>query len=595
MSDNKEIEVLEDWEHVLMRPQVYVSSVNMSEQKVPIIRDGKIFMETRSISVGFYKLLNEILDNAVDEAKRMKGAMPSITVKIDSRTNQCEVTDTGGGFSRASAINKKSGKTNVETAMSQLKAGSNFKNESTESSIVGMNGMGAALVNILSDEFFVDTQNAEEHFRQEWQKFESKGPKVSKGVKRQTGTTVGFRPRKGVFRGCSWDRDMVLATMTFKRFLLKNDPMLRSMDFSVTFDDELLDLDQRFLPADSHVIKGRLGVLAFYQSFDGSGSVSFVNSAMCSGIHQKIVNEFVNQELDDPLGHHFYETFFVLNLAPRLVSFGDQNKTRLDSERKDIQGPIIDAFRQGMEAFFSTQTFDAIRKKVEDRKMGAEVSKLRKAKKNNAGKISTKYFPPSGQHENIYVCEGLSAAGGVNQIRNPKTEGVFALKGKIKNVRSVSDLSSNEEIVQLMSVLDLDLDPSKRSYSYKRIIIAADADQDGGHIASLITNFLCRWFPYVVDEGRLYRLQVPLVSVGSGKSIEYFYSMEEFRASKNRGQVRYLKGLGSLSVEDWEHVMSDKRLVQIKRDDHEESTKFLKMAFDSDSAPRKSWLKGEEF
>ena len=71
--------------------------------------------------------------------------------------------------------------------------------------------------------------------------------------------------------------------------------------------------------------------------------------------------------------------------------------------------------------------------------------------------------------------------------------------------------------------------------------------------------------------------------------------MNEFKASKNRGTVRYLKGLGSLSIQDWEHVMANKRLQQIKRDDQIESTKYLKMAFDSDSGPRKSWLKGEDF
>lgn len=590
--DNKEIEVLEDWEHVLLRPQVYVSSVNMSEQKVPIIKGGKIVSETRTISVGFYKLLNEILDNAIDEAKRMKGRMPSITVSVDPGTNRCEVVDTGDGFYKGTAKNKKSGLSNIETAMSQLRAGSNFRNEETESSIVGQNGLGGALVNILSDEFVVDTQNSEDHFRMSWDKFKSKGPAISKGLKRQTGTTVSFVPRRGVFRGCSWDREMFHTMMLFKRFLIKNDPLLKALDFRANFGADVLDLDLSFL-SDAHIVKGRLGVLAILPAFDESTSVSFVNSAMCTGIHQRIVNEFINAELDDPLGHHFYETFFVLNMPPRLVSFADQNKTRLDSKREDVQGTILDAFRGGLESMFSTPMFAAIRKKVEDRKMSTEVAKLRKAKKSNAGKVSTKYFPPTQRADNLWITEGESASGGILRARDVKTDGVFTLKGKIKNVRSVSDLSTNLEIIELMSVLDLDLDPAKRAFTFKRIIVASDADCDGGHIATLLTNLFFRWFPYIVNEGRLFRLQVPLLSTGDGKKREYYYGMQEYHGAKAPKSVRYLKGLGSLSIDDWEHVMQNKRLEQLSAGD--DASEYLKMAFDTDSGPRKLWLQGKPF
>ena len=159
---NKEIIALNDFEHVLLRPQMYVSSVEPSEEKIPIIRDGKIVSELRETSVGFYKLMNEVLDNAFDEAKRMKGTMKRIEIHFDSKTNTVKVVDTGGGFLNASAINSKTGISNVASAMSMLRAGSNFKNQNTSENLIGTNGVGASVVNMLSDKFTVKTVNGTE-------------------------------------------------------------------------------------------------------------------------------------------------------------------------------------------------------------------------------------------------------------------------------------------------------------------------------------------------------------------------------------------------------------------------------------------------
>ena len=84
MTSKKEIKVLSEREHILLRPTVYVGSVNLSEEKIPIIKEGKIFIEQRSISVGMYKLFDEVFSNSLDEAKRMKGKMK----KIDNRGRQ---------------------------------------------------------------------------------------------------------------------------------------------------------------------------------------------------------------------------------------------------------------------------------------------------------------------------------------------------------------------------------------------------------------------------------------------------------------------------------------------------------------------------
>ena len=340
---NKEIIALNDFEHVLLRPQMYVSSVEPSEEKIPIIRDGKIVSELRETSVGFYKLMNEVLDNAFDEAKRMKGTMKRIEIHFDSKTNTVKVVDTGGGFLNASAINSKTGISNVASAMSMLRAGSNFKNQNTSENLIGTNGVGASVVNMLSDKFTVKTVNGTECYYQEWNKFVPSDPVITKYKGEETGTVVTFTPRKDKFKNCKWDKDYVHSMMVFKQFLKKTDPLISKLEFVCTFDGVQLDLDVNFIPETHFKTEGKVGTIYIWESFSQSTTVTFVNGAICGGIHHRIAVDWFNEIFETPSAYRFYECFIVLNLPPNVVSFGDQNKTKFDSPRKDIS-PLMEKF-----------------------------------------------------------------------------------------------------------------------------------------------------------------------------------------------------------------------------------------------------------
>ena len=106
MTANKEIKVLSEREHILLRPTVYVGSVKPTDEKVPIIRENKIFVESRTISVGMYKLFDEVFSNSLDEAKRMKGKMKTILIDVDSKSNSVSISDSGNGFYKGTDINK---------------------------------------------------------------------------------------------------------------------------------------------------------------------------------------------------------------------------------------------------------------------------------------------------------------------------------------------------------------------------------------------------------------------------------------------------------------------------------------------------------
>ncbi len=455
--------------------------------------------------------------------------------------------------------------------------------------------MGVSLVNVLSKSFKIVTVNDTHYYEQEWNDYNRTEPKVlNNDGKFQKGTEIIFEPLGEIFGRTKWDVDILTTQIIFKKRLIKKDPIIKNLELDFYWDETKIDLDLNFYPKDSYLLETPIGEVIIWEKFDGGGSVSFVNSAMCSGIHQRIVNEFINQKLDDTLGHHFYDTFISLNLPPKLVKFGDQNKTRFVTPREEVEGTISRNVLNKLPSFFKTDLFQNIQKKVEERKNDGHVKKLRAEKRKVNVKNSHKYFPASrSSAENLFIVEGLSAMGSILQKRDPQNDGVYALKGKIKNCRTLSDLSENKEILEMMQILNLDptVKNSQMISGYKRVVIATDPDPDGAHITSLLINLFYKWFPFVIVNSQLTLLRTPLVTIGDGKKRKYFFDMDEFKTSKsgNTG-IRYLKGLGSLSLDDWEFVMSNKKLVTISAP--QKSKEFLDMAFGDSSDLRKKWLSG---
>lgn len=593
---NKEIVALSDFEHVLHRPTMYIGSVERSEEKVQIVENKKLIEKTKVISVGFYKMLNEIVDNAFDEAKRMKGAMPKVIVKINSKTNEVTVTDTGGGFHNAEKENAKTGASNVETAMSMLRAGSNFYNESSNDSLIGTNGVGAALVNMLSDKFLVHTVNSEVEFSVEWDKFVKKDEKLKRVGQAKTGTTVTYVPRKDIFKGCTWDKEYLHTLFIFREFLKNQDPIISNLKIEFYFDDVLLNLNIPFLPDNAITLKGKLGMFVIWDKYENATSASFINGAICTGIHQKIFTDWVNDIFEYNLAHHFYETLLILNMPSKLVRFGDQNKTKYAVGRWEIQQMLEkDFFKKLRPSILKSEFYEIVKKKIDERNLKQDLNTLKAKKKANAKKISDKYFPPSTSKGTLFIVEGSSAMGSILQKRDPRVDAVYSLKGKIKNARSISDLSSNNEIIDLMNILNLEpRDGSKCAFS--NVAIATDWDPDGiGHIASLVINLFYKWFPQVIEQNKLNILITPLVSAEVGNKRKYFYSMTEwtdFEKSKTAYKnVRYLKGLGSLSIEDWQMVMAERKLFRIRQD--RSAAKYIDIAFGASAEKRKRWLEGK--
>lgn len=593
----RDIVVLNDHEHILLRPEMYVGSISAVEEKVPIInKDGFLINKTKIYSVGMYKILDEVIDNAFDEAKRCMNSdrpLTKIEIIIDSEKNQVTVKDTGQGFKDAELINKKTGISNVETALTVLRAGSNFSNDDVSVNLLGMHGIGVSCTNVLSEFFSVITVNEKKVYKQEWKEFKSSWKRVSDTkVGMVPGTTISFIPRSDVFKEQRWDYELLYTKFVFRKFLLRNDVNLNNIDFDITFDGKKMDVDVNFLPSKMVELKVNKSLKVFaWPCYNDSVSISFVNSSLCNGIHQRMVNEVINDRIFSyEKAHNFYETCIILDLPPRYIKFSDQNKTRFVSTKAEMETFIkFNISEKELVNLREGVFYNEVKGEIEKSLYKTEITKLRKAKKQNLIKISDKFFP-SNKKENLLLVEGGSAAGSILQKRNVLTDSVYALRGKIKNTRTLEDLYSNREILDLINILDLNLDDSGEKIKYKRVIIATDYDVDGYHITSLIINFFHKWFPKVIKNGRLHFLMVPLISLDTSKGRKYYYSLDEYNNTGKDGasKIRYLKGLGSYDIKDWDYIFSSLNLIKAIYD--EDTSKMLNIAFGDDSNLRKYWL-----
>ncbi len=595
-TNSKEIIALNTFEAVRLRPTMYIGQVAPMEDKLPIIVDGKLKMVDKTWSPGFMHLIVEVLENALDEAKRMKGKMKNVYVSVNLDTNEVTIADEGNGFYKANTKHSKTKKNVVRTAMEELHAGSNFIDTSTN--ILGTHGVGAAVTNILSEKFSITTVNKTHSVHFDWEDFvvvtEEKGPRE----KAKLGTTVSFIPSQEIFPDFVWDEQLISTYLSYKAFLIQSDPLINQLKLVCRFIKDGKDIEipitTDFIVGDYVKVETPFGAVFLWESYENSGSLSFVNGSQCTGIHQKVVNDWCNDYFKYSLSHHFFETLISLNVPSHLMRFADQNKTKLATSRGEMEDDLEKNFKGKLLRYLKKSEISKhIEQKIEDRLESENLNKIKRAKRQSKRKISEKYSPPSKKKHVVYITEGLSAAGSVKQARDSEIEGVYALKGKVKNTRKLSDLSNNAEILEIMSILDIEPNSEKMPV-YDRIVIAADEDPDGQHISSLIINLFHKWFPHIVKDKRLFKIITPLVACSYGKERLYFYTMEEFQEyskTKKVQNVTYLKGLGSLNMEDWIYVMNNKMLFQIVPD--RSAKKYLDIAFGSSSQKRKTWLEGK--
>lgn len=595
MKNQEKFEMLSDREHCLKRPGMYIGSIDKEEHTRFVLG------EYRAISYvpGLVKIINEIIDNCIDEAIRTKFKFANIIdVKIEG--NRVTVSDNGRGLPQDLIIDTGGNEIlRPEAAWTRTKAGSSFDDDRTT---IGANGVGSSLTNFFSHRFIGTTcdgkntvtvscsNNAERVF-----------VRTEKGGTR--GTSVEFIPdfnRFGVFGISPEDEEIIrdrLASLsvafpeiTFKYNGKKSAPTLKQ--YAKMFNTEVaFEFDN---------------VALFITSSEEFRHNSFINGVNTAngGTH---VDYFYNKFADEliPMVKRKYKIdvpkpqlkngltigLFIRNFVD--PKFDSQTKERLTSSQSEVSPYLKDIAYEKIakKVLAEDEIIMPIIEALVAKQNAAEARELaRKQKSAQKAKIA-EHIKASQPGGTLFLTEGKSAIGYLIKVRDSKKHGGIPLRGKVLSTwgKRPSEIMKNKELCDIMSVLNIQLgNPDIRDMYYRDVAILVDADVDGkGSIFPLLLAFFYNW-PELYNQNRVKFVRTPVVIATKGKDTKWFYSMTSYRKERlgKTWNIRYIKGLGSLTEKEYKRVINEPVFDDITIDDPE----GFELLFGNDTDKRKDWM-----
>ena len=597
-----QIQILEGLEAVRKRPGMYIGST--SER-------------------GLHHLVYEIVDNSVDEA--LAGFCENISVSI-LPGDIIEVIDDGRGI--PVGINHKAGIPAVEVVFTILHAGGKFGGGGYKVS-GGLHGVGASVVNALSNWLVVNIYNDGNIYEQRYErgKVMHELKIVGECDKDKTGTKVTFKPDDTIFETTVFDFDTLKQRLRETAFLTKGlrinlrddrgeEKIEKNFHYAGGIKEFVTYLNKAKTAIYDDVIycegkKDNVYVEVAFQHNDGySESVfSFVNNIITpeggthlTGFKNAITKTFnayakdnkILKDTDTPLsGEDIREGITaIISVKIEEPQFEGQTKQKLGNS--EARG-AVDAVVSEQLTYFLEQN-PVVAKTICEKSLLAQRAReaARKARDLTRRKTALETMSLPGKLADcsdkdpmnceIFIVEGDSAGGSAKTARSRATQAILPLRGKILNVEKArpDKVFGNEEIKAMITAFGTgiheDFDISKLRYN--KIIIMTDADVDGAHIATLMLTFLYRFMPELIKQGHVFLAQPPLYKIEKNKKIWYAYSDEELnkllteigRDSNNKIQ-RY-KGLGEMDAEQlWETTMDPEKRVlrRVMMDDEKAS------------------------
>lgn len=596
-----QIQILEGLEAVRKRPGMYIGSTSVR---------------------GLHHLVYEIVDNSVDEA--LAGFCNTITVRIH-QDNSITVRDNGRGI--PVDIQKKAGKSALEVVFTVLHAGGKFGGAGYKVS-GGLHGVGASVVNALSEWLDVKVYKEGKIYTMSFAKGKVTKPIECIGTcsEEEQGTEVHFLPDASIFEESVYDFETLKIRLRETAFLTKN------LKIRLVDEREGQEKEKEF-----HY-EG--GIQEFVSFLNKGKEALYPDVIYCEGEKEKILVEvamqhndsyteniytFVNNINTPEGGTHL--TGFKNALTKTFNDYARQNKLLKDSEA-NLSGEDI---REGLTCIISVKIEDpqfegqtkqklgtseaqvavqgivseqltyfleqnpAVAKVICEKSILAQRARAaaRKARDLTRRKSALDGVGLPGKLADcsskdperceIFIVEGDSALGPAKEGRNPETQAVLPLRGKVLNVQKarLDRIYANEEIKGMITAFGTgiheDFDLSK--LRYHKIIIMTDADVDGAHISTLMLTFIYNFMPELIRKGHVYLAQPPLFTIQKNKKHYYAYSDEEYqRILKEIGSdgadVSRFKGLGEMNTEELQETTLDpetRTLLRVNMSDEDKA------------------------
>jgi len=624
-----------------------VESIVVLEGLEPVRKRPAMYIGTTSQD-GVNHCLNEIVDNSIDEA--LAGYCHNIEIRIEDN-NYLTVIDDGRGIPIEKVPKYKVSA--LEIVMTKLHAGGKFTVGAYKVS-GGLHGVGASVVNALSEHMIIEVRRDNKIYYQEYKKGKpilpvKQVPKSVLGFNFKEGTAVSFLPDKEIFKETIEINSNIFRKQVKERAYLINNVYFRIFNkktgekFAYFFDGGIISLlrdmnrGKKVLHDPIYIKKQvddkEVEVVIQYNYSMNENIHSFVNviNTHEGGTHltgfrtalTKAINNYAKKEFGTKNGEETFtgddvkeglSAIIYIKMPATNLQFEGQTKTKLGNS--EIQTIVQQTVFEFLENHFeeTPKTAKEILGKIylsQKARLAAKAAKeavMRKGALEGAtlpGKLADCQEKDPALCE-LFLVEGNSAGGTAKEARNRKFQAILPLRGKILNTERayLDKVLAFKEIRDLVVALGMgigeNIDYAK--LRYHKIVIMTDADVDGEHIRTLILTFFFRHLPDVINKGHLYVAQPPLFKVQQGKKIHYVYSDEEkdkllasliTPKNPNTPNIQRYKGLGEMNPDQlWDTTMDPERriLKQVTIADTQETDYVFSMLMGDEVPPRKKFI-----